>query len=1237
MKYSELIQFEPIESIVQLRDANKSSAAKQLVNSYVISDDMAEKLTDVVFPQIQFTTPADNKGFLIVGNYGTGKSHLLSVISSIAEDASLLGSISNESVRRAGNSIGGKFKVIRTEIGAVTMSLREILVAEFEEKLEQFGISYSWPEADKVVNNKRPLEEMMAAFHQKYPDHGLLIVVDELLDYLSTRKDQALILDLNFLRELGEGCKDLRFRFIAGVQEAIFDSPRFSFVSDSVRRVKDRFEQILIVRKDVKYVVTERLLKKNAHQQNAIREHLQKFSKFYGKMNENMDEFVRLFPIHPDFFEAFDQITAIEKREVLKTLSIAMRKILDNPVPENETGLISYDSYWNNLRENPSFRTLPDIKEVLECSAVLEERIEKNIARKAYTAMALRIIKGLSIKRLTTNDILARIGPTPEELRDSLCLYMDGIADLGGEPSDDLLTQVETVLREIMKTVNGQFISFNETNRQYFLDLKKTEDYDALIEKKADSLDLSILDRYYYEALKRVMECTDQTYVTGYKIWEHELEWIERKASRLGYLFFGAPNERSTAVPARDFYLYFIQPFDKPNYRDEQKQDEVFFFLSNLDEKLKTALRKYASALELSSTASGHAKSTYESKSQDYLREIVRWLQEHVTQCFEVTHQGKKKKIVEWIKGKVPSNIGVKINVRDIVNLASSICLASQFNDDAPNYPTFSVLITKANRAQAAQDALRWIAGGTKTKQGSAVLDALELLDGDRLEPNKSQYAKYIKSLIDKKAQGQVLNRSEIIQDELGVDYMSSGNFRLEPEWVIVLIAAQIYSGELVLSIPGQKFDATGLTDLSTRSIDELLGFKHLEKPKDWNIAGMKVLMEFLKQPPGYAQLITQHQDDPVKAVQEAVLAKLSELVKTEQQLNEGIVFWGQAALNENERTALKPQIQKLKAFLESLQVYNSPAKFKNFLYSPADITVHSPALKKLDEVISLVETITELNQYTAYLTSAEVHVAVVDPWLEKLKKVRDEVFTALRDPNLLTAQTFKSDTIRKLKDLKQQYVNYYIARHSEARLNNVEDKKKQKLMVDERFDTLKKLANISLMPSAQLEDFRNRLAALVPCFNLTEQELTSAVRCPHCNYMPGQESINQSAANTIKQLDKKLDDLIDDWTAVLLSNLSDPTTHKNITLLKDADKTIVNGFIKQKTLPENPGHSFIHALQEVLSGLIRIEIVSEDIRTALLKGGTPASPDELRTRFDALLIEKTKGQDQNKIRIILE
>ncbi len=338
MKYGDLIQFDPIESVVQLRDAEKSTAASRLVNTYVISEEMGERLIGLVIPQLQFDQPIDNKGLLVVGNYGTGKSHLMSVISAIAGDGSLLPQLKHIAVRNHAASIAGRFKVIRTEIGATTMSLRDILVAELEENLEKLGVEYVFPGAGSISGHKRAFEDMMAKFAEVFPEQGLLLVVDELLDYLRTRKDQELILDLNFLREVGEVCKDLRFRFMAGVQEAIFDSQRFTFVAESIRRVRDRFEQISIARNDVKFVVAERLLKKNAEQQARIRDYLMPFAKYYGRLNEQMDEFVRLFPVHPDYIDTFEQVTVVEKREVLKTLSMSMKGMLGKDVPEDEPG-----------------------------------------------------------------------------------------------------------------------------------------------------------------------------------------------------------------------------------------------------------------------------------------------------------------------------------------------------------------------------------------------------------------------------------------------------------------------------------------------------------------------------------------------------------------------------------------------------------------------------------------------------------------------------------------------------------------------------------------------------------------------------------------------------------------------------------------------------------------------------------------------------------------------------------
>ena len=97
------------------------------------------------------------------------------------------------------------------------------------------------------------------------------------------------------------------------MQESLFDNPKFQFVAESLRRVKDRFEQLRIVRQDVAYVVSERLLTKNDEQKAKIREHLQKFTPLYGGMAERLEEFVRLFPVHPTYLEVFE--VDLDRRE----------------------------------------------------------------------------------------------------------------------------------------------------------------------------------------------------------------------------------------------------------------------------------------------------------------------------------------------------------------------------------------------------------------------------------------------------------------------------------------------------------------------------------------------------------------------------------------------------------------------------------------------------------------------------------------------------------------------------------------------------------------------------------------------------------------------------------------------------------------------------------------------------------------------------------------------------------
>lgn len=112
MKYKDLIQFDPIEPIIQIRDANKADAAKRFVETYVFSDQMADKLHDLVFPLLH-PDATDAKGLMIVGNYGTGKTHLMSVISAIAENQDLIDHISNDAVKEGVGPDVGKYKVVK--------------------------------------------------------------------------------------------------------------------------------------------------------------------------------------------------------------------------------------------------------------------------------------------------------------------------------------------------------------------------------------------------------------------------------------------------------------------------------------------------------------------------------------------------------------------------------------------------------------------------------------------------------------------------------------------------------------------------------------------------------------------------------------------------------------------------------------------------------------------------------------------------------------------------------------------------------------------------------------------------------------------------------------------------------------------------------------------------------------------------------------------------------------------
>ena len=221
--------------------------------------------------------------------------------------------------------------------------------------------------------------------------------------------------------------------------------------------------------------------------------------------------------------------------------------------------------------------------------------------------------------------------------------------------------------------------------------------------------------------------------------------------------------------------------------------------------------------------------------------------------------------------------------------------------------------------------------------------------------------------------------------------------------------------------------------------------------------------------------------------------------------------------------------------------------------------------------------------------------------------------------------------------DLKKGFVDVYLERHARARLGVNDDKRKTALMCDERLTRLRVLSAIDIMPVRQMTDFQDRLAGLESCFTLIREELEASPVCPHCGFRPALEPEAAPAGQVLVHLDDDLDQLLADWTRTLLVNLDDPATREKLSLLQPKRAKRVTAFVEEGELPDLLEPEFVEALQEVLSGLVKVVVKVEDLKAALLAGGSPASPAEMKTRFEGYLDGLARGEEPAKVRVVLE
>jgi hypothetical protein len=460
--------------------------------------------------------------------------------------------------------------------------------------------------------------------------------------------------------------------------------------------------------------------------------------------------------------------------------------------------------------------------------------------------------------------------------------------------------------------------------------------------------------------------------------------------------------------------------------------------------------------------------------------------------------------------------------------------------------------------------------------------------------------------------------------------------YQLEPEFLLIVLAALVQNGNITLSLAGKKLDAANLNEASKMPLDTLLAFKHVEKPKGLPLAELVALFELLGLAEGLIRNENTH-DEAVKQLRAKANELTDKVVTVAQYVQTGLPCWGSELIPAEDREQQRQKLEQLKAFLEGLQAFNTPGKLKNFSKSTMEIEFQAANLDLIKELEDLNGLVQELTPLTGYLATAAAVLPPQDPWRAQMDTMRNEWRAKLLEPNARGAADFRQKINRALLKVKDEYRTAYFNLHKKARLGVNEDGKKKELLKDARLESLSKLAGVSLLPHTSLSELQTRLYKIQPCFTLVKDDLNASPICVHCNFRPQEENLGISGMTALQQIDQQLDEFLANWTKALLDNLNDPTAKKSIDLLPGEQKRAVNAFLKAKALPEKISNDLVQGIQQALAGLIPIVVRPAELLAALSDSDAPSTADQLESRFRDFLEKITRGKEQVRVRLIIK
>ncbi|MDI6781708.1 MAG: DUF6079 family protein [bacterium] len=364
MKIRDLIETPQVKTVIQLEDVHSrdEGVLEELLNSFVFTEEVGFNF-EVLFDA--FSKPTGT-GCFLKGNYGSGKSHFLAVLSLLLEHMPLVDKGEKEEKEKK-EKIASKYllrekRFLTVKIPLVrypsSLRLEEIILSSIEKEfstpiilanhnrlINDFN-KYILPQhpeflkgrtqqqwqgliqedsltaAREIVSCLNTLEAVPLRYHydreetferirHELKGNGLVLLIDELSEFLKAKPGTtAFNEDVRYLQYLGEKAASSPLWIIASLQEGIEE---IGYLEEALfNRIKDRYpKRLTLSSRHIEELIDKRLIIKKQGAAAHISQVYANLRHAFPHLVMDKEKFIQLYPAHPSTIRMLEGLSLL--------------------------------------------------------------------------------------------------------------------------------------------------------------------------------------------------------------------------------------------------------------------------------------------------------------------------------------------------------------------------------------------------------------------------------------------------------------------------------------------------------------------------------------------------------------------------------------------------------------------------------------------------------------------------------------------------------------------------------------------------------------------------------------------------------------------------------------------------------------------------------------------------------------------------------------------------------------